>query len=46
MTPCWKSHRGTSAFTFVRLICVIGENREPARSRLCRAQFTVVAFEL
>jgi hypothetical protein len=40
MTPCWKSHRGTSVFTFVRLICVIVEKREPARSRLWSGQFT------
>src|SRR6478736_1094265 len=44
MTPCWKSHRGVSVFTFVRLICVIGEKRDPARSRLWSAQFTVAGF--
>ncbi len=40
MTPCWKSHLGTSDFTFEVLIWSIAENRLPARSRLWSGQST------
>src|SRR5262245_52073893 len=43
MTPCWKSQRGTSDFTFDRSIWRSGEYREPARSRLWSGQSTTGA---
>ena len=41
ITPVWNSQRGASVATFAALIWSIGENRPPARSRLCSGQFTV-----
>ena len=43
MTPCWKSQRGLSSFTFDVLIWSSAENRLPARSRLWSGQFADVA---